>query len=85
MIYALWISSSSFMKSLLLHKNPYTTYVDKHAEAASGVRRNYFFGPGYHQIAITIHDAFENQSGHIAKPRGVSCSSPSFGSRIGSR
>ena len=69
MIYALWISSSSFMKSLLLHKNPYTTYVDKHAEAASGVRRNYFFGPGYHQIAITIHDAFENQSGHIVKTR----------------
>jgi len=69
MLYALWISSSSFVKSLLLHKNPYTTYIDKHAEAAAGVRRNYFFGPGYHQIAITIHDAFENQGGHIVRIR----------------
>lgn len=69
MLYALWISGSSFVKSLLLHKNPYTTYVDKHKEASSGVRRNYFFGPGYHQIAITIHDAFENQGLHIANVR----------------
>lgn len=69
MLYALWISGSSFVKSLLLHKNPYTTYVDKHKEASAGVRRNYFFGPGYHQIAITIHDAFENQGLHIVNVR----------------
>lgn len=69
-LYALWISVRSFVKSLLLHKNPYTTYVDKHKEASAGVRRNYFFGPGYHQIAITIHDAFENLGLHIADVRG---------------
>ena len=55
MLYALWISSSGFIRSMLLHKDPYTTYVDKHREAAAGVKRNYFFGPGYHQIAITTH------------------------------
>lgn len=69
MLYALWISSSGFVKSLLLHKNPYTTYVDKHREAAAGVKRNYFFGPGYHQITITIHDAFQNQTQSISKVR----------------
>lgn len=66
MLYALWISSSGFIRSMLLHKNPYTTYVDKHREAAVGVKRNYFFGPGYHQISITIHDAFQNQSNSIS-------------------
>lgn len=65
-LYALVVSISSFMRSLLLHINPYTTYTDKHKEAASGVKRNYFFGPGYHQIAITIHDAFKNQGTYIA-------------------
>lgn len=65
-LYALWISGSSFLKSLLLHRNPYTTYVDKHREADAGVRRNYFFGPGYHQIVITIQNAFENQSMRIS-------------------
>lgn len=66
-IYAFGISISSFMKSLLLHKNPYTTYIDTHKEAAAGIRRNYFFGPGYHQIKITIRDAFENQGEYIGK------------------
>lgn len=70
MLYALWISGSSFVRSLLLHKDPYVTYVDKHKEASAGVRRNYFFGPGYHQIAITIHDAFEDQGSHIAAVGG---------------
>lgn len=68
-LYALCISCSSFVNSLLLHKNPYTTYIDKHKEAGAGVRRNYFFGPGYHQIAITIRDAFKNQGIHIADVR----------------
>ena len=67
-LYALWVSSSSFVKSLLLHKDPYTTYVDKHRVAA-GVKRNYFFGPGYHQIAVTIHDAFQNQNQSISDVR----------------
>lgn len=66
-IYAFKISTSSFWGSLVLHKNPYTTYVDTHKGAVAGVRRNYFFGPGYHQIKITIHDAFKNQNEHIEK------------------
>lgn len=65
MLYALVTSTIGFMKSLLLHKDPYTTYVDKHKEAASGIKRNYYFGPGYHQIAVTIRDAFENQRSSI--------------------
>lgn len=66
-LYAFGISISSFASSLRLHINPYTTYVDKNPKAVTGTRRSYFFGPGYHQISITVTDAFANQSNYIAK------------------
>jgi len=64
--YAFITSIRSFIKSLIEHKNPYTTYVDKSPNAQSGIKRNYFFGPGYHQITITIKDAFDFQSSHLS-------------------
>lgn len=57
--YALFVSVISFIKSLKNNLDPYATYVDKHA-AAAGVKRNYCFGPGFHQISEIIKDAFEN-------------------------
>jgi len=56
--YALIISLYGFGKSLAEHINPYTTYVDNNMNIPSGVRRSYFFGPGFHQIGITVKDAF---------------------------
>lgn len=65
--YAFYTSIRSFSGSLMDHLDPYTTYLDKSKSpaAAAGIRRNYFFGPGYHQIAITISDAFLAQKGHL--------------------
>jgi GTPase SAR1 family protein len=56
--YALIISIYCFGKSLAKHINPYTTFVDKNTGIPSGVRRSYFFGPGFHQIGVTVKDAF---------------------------
>jgi GTPase SAR1 family protein len=56
--YALVISIYCFGKSLFAHINPYTTFIDKNNDIPPGVRRSYFFGPGFHQIGITIKDAF---------------------------
>jgi len=64
--YAFITSIRSFMTSLINHKNPYTTYVDKSLDALPGTKRNYFFGPGYHQIAITVKEAFKLQNNHLA-------------------
>lgn len=63
--YALYVSIRSFGNSFIGHLRPYTTYVDKTSDAPSGVRRSYFFGPGYHQIAITVQDAFSGQKNHL--------------------
>lgn len=63
--YAFFISLKSFITSLILHINPYTTYIDKNLKASSGVQRSYFFGPGYHQIAITVKDTFYNLKSYI--------------------
>lgn len=64
-LYAFGVSISSFVSSLKLHINPYTTYVDNNPKAVQGTRRSYFFGPGYHQIAITVKDAFSNQAEYM--------------------
>ena len=45
-LYAFGVSISSFVSSLKLHINPYTTYVDNNPKAVQGTRRSYFFGPG---------------------------------------
>lgn len=64
-LYALGVSISSFASSLKLHINPYTTYVDNNPKAVQETKRSYFFGPGYHQIGITVKDAFSNQAEYI--------------------
>jgi len=56
--YAFIVSIYCFGKSLAEHINPYTTFIDKNTDIPSGVRRSYFFGPGFHQIGITVRDAF---------------------------
>jgi len=56
--YALVMSIYSFGKSLIEHINPYTTFVDRNKDIPAGIRRNYFFGPGFHQIKVTVIDAF---------------------------
>lgn len=64
-IYAFGISMYSFCKSLKNNINPYNTYEDKSKNAPNGIRRSYFFGPGYHQIAQTVGNTFSNMSNHI--------------------
>ena len=66
-IYAFYISIDSFLKSLSNHINPYTTYTDKNPNAPIDIKRNYFFGPGYHQITVTVEDAFSNLKTHLEK------------------
>jgi len=58
--YALIVSLISFVKSIKNNIDPYATYEDKHADDAGGVKRNYCFGPGFHQISEIIKDAFRN-------------------------
>jgi GTPase SAR1 family protein len=64
-VYGLYTSLVSFITSLLVHINPYTTYVDKSLAAHSETKRNYFFGPGYHQISITVKEALSFQKDRL--------------------
>ena len=58
--YALVVSLSSFINSFKDNLDPYATYVDKHSDIAAGVKRNYCFGPGFHQISEIVNGAFKN-------------------------
>lgn len=58
--YALYVSLASFGKSIKENINPYITYDDKNMTFYKGVRRNYFFGPGFHQIKMIVSEAFGN-------------------------
>ena len=60
--YALIVSLISFVSSLKKNINPYATYKDNQANNVAGMKRNYCFGPGFHQISETVKDAFENLS-----------------------
>lgn len=64
-LYAFGVSIRSFAVSLRTHINPYTTYVDNNPKAVQGTNRSYFFGPGYHQIEVTVKDAFSNQAKYM--------------------
>ena len=66
-LYGFCMSIYCFSKSLIKHINPYTTFVDKNTDIYSGVRRNYFFGPGFHQITITASDAYSALKEQIEK------------------
>lgn len=61
-LYGLFVSVRSFIHSFTMNIDPYETYVDKSPRAVPGCRRSYFFGPGYHQIAVTVSDAFAELS-----------------------
>lgn len=61
-VYAFYVSLTSFIQSFKANTDPYATYVDKHTDAIPGVRRNYCFGPGFHQIAEIVKGAFSNLS-----------------------
>ena len=49
--YALFVSLHSFISAFKENVNPYRTYIDPHSDVPQGVRRNYCFGPGFHQIS----------------------------------
>ena len=55
------ISVKSFISSVAANRDPYITYVDNH-KAGAGAKRNYCFGPGFHQISETIKGAYTNLS-----------------------
>lgn len=56
--YGLVVSLMSFASSVKENLDPYETYVDNHADIPAGVKRNYCFGPGFHQIAEIAKGAF---------------------------
>lgn len=66
-LYAFIVSLISFFSSVSEHKDPYLTYEDNHPAATAGVRRGYFFGPGFHQINEIVSGAFEHQKQHMDK------------------
>ena len=58
--YALFVSLHSFISAFKENVNPYRTYIDPHSDVPQGVRRNYCFGPGFHQISQIVSGAFKN-------------------------
>lgn len=65
--YGLIVSLISFIKAFKDNLNPYSTYVDKHVESSANIKRNYFFGPGLHQIREIVVGAFDNITNYRAK------------------
>ncbi|GHV93997.1 hypothetical protein AGMMS50293_03170 [Spirochaetia bacterium] len=55
---AFFTSIINYVKAVIACTNPYDTYVDTDPHKPEGVRRSYFFGPGYHQLKITIFTAW---------------------------
>ena len=66
-VYAMIISLISFFKSIGQNKDPYRTYVDNHKNRAPDVKRNYCFGPGFHQIKEIVRDALANIASYRAR------------------
>lgn len=66
LVYAFYISIRSFVKSLINHLDPYITYVDNSPDVQIGTKRSYSFGPGYHQIATTVKEAFSSQKSYLS-------------------
>lgn len=65
--YALFVSLHSFISAFRENLNPYKTYVDNHADATQGIKRNYCFGPGFHQISQIVSGAFKNLADYRIK------------------
>jgi GTPase SAR1 family protein len=64
--YALCVSVYSFIKSMICNRNPYLTYRETQ-NVPHGVKRIYFFGPGYHQIGSVVKEAFSELLEHVEK------------------
>jgi GTPase SAR1 family protein len=65
-IYALLISLLSLIYSIGENIDPYFRYKDNSFDIHLGTR-NYFFGPGFHQLGIIIGDSFSNLINHAQK------------------
>ncbi len=65
--YGFAVSVKSFVQSIKEHLDPYATYVDQHTDASAGVKRNYCFGPGFHQISEIVKGAFVNVADYQTK------------------
>ena len=63
-VYGLAVSVKSFFDSVDAHKDPYITYKDNNTDTPVGVKRNYCFGPGYHQVQEIVSGAFKNLDEH---------------------
>ena len=70
LIYGFIKSIQGFGKSFIDNLNPYATYIDKNRAAPSGVKRNYFFGPGFYQLKVTIKGAFNTIVSYLEDLRG---------------
>jgi hypothetical protein len=56
------VSIVNYIRSFISNINPYKTYIDKNPNKPEGAARNYFFGPGRHQIGMIIKGAWSNNS-----------------------
>ncbi len=65
--YAFYTSIRNFIAAIIHNRDAYTTYTDSHRDAPPGVRRNYFFGPGIHQMKEILSSAFANQQTSCAQ------------------
>ena len=63
-IYSVVSSIICFIKSVLENQESHEKYIDKNIEK-KGIRRNYFFGPGFKQLQCIIADAYSNQASSI--------------------
>ena len=58
-LFALFVATRAFVRALKQNINPYDTYIDKHPHTR-GVKRGYFFGPGWHQVRSIWRDSYKN-------------------------
>ncbi|MDR0908302.1 MAG: hypothetical protein LBM77_00920 [Spirochaetaceae bacterium] len=60
-------SIKNYIESINENKDAYATYVDKSKNKPMDVKRNYFFGPGYHQISQIVKNAWLKNKESIEK------------------
>jgi formylglycine-generating enzyme required for sulfatase activity len=56
------VSIVNYIKSFVSSIDPYTTYIDKNPKKPENAKRNYFFGPGQHQIRMIVKGAWANNA-----------------------
>ena len=57
-IFALGISLKAFYTAVRENIDSYKTYTDKNTRKPAGVKRGYFFGPGFHQLKMIWKTSF---------------------------